>query len=223
MMYPTLCADNFFDEPDKVVELTHQLKYHSDAKGTWPGLRSDVVHNINQPKFNGKVFCNGVCKKIIATLYPMNYRQTSWRVSQYFQKISSDYSNPGWIHNDPPVELTAIIFLSHHKRCGTSLYHPRFLDKDFINSKIKETDYKNELIEKKAVKKALQENNDNWEETISINSRYNRLILFDSYSAHAAQQFLEPGIKEDRLTLITFFNEITAPGIKFPLTEMHRI
>ena len=72
-------------------------------------------------------------------------------------------------------------------------------------------------------KKLLKENNDSFEETISFNSKFNRVIMFDSSLHHAAQKFVEENIEEDRLTLIGFFNNINANNIKYPVVENNRL
>ena len=42
MIWPTLCVDNFFDEPNKVIELSKSLDYESS--NVYPGKRSIDLH-----------------------------------------------------------------------------------------------------------------------------------------------------------------------------------
>ena len=68
--------------------------------------------------------------------------------------------------------------------------------------------------------------NDPFEETIRYNSRYNRLILFDGSNYHASNPFNHDDDKEERLTLITFFNSVDRiddSNLKQPVTTMRRI
>jgi len=71
-------------------------------------------------------------------------------------------------------------------------------------------------------KKYLTENNNQFEETIIVKSKFNRVLMFDAAQFHAAQKFLEENILEDRLTLIGFFNNIYFPGIKYNGIEHKR-
>ena len=40
MMYPTMCIDNFFKNPQKVKEFALSLKYIDCDNGRWPGART---------------------------------------------------------------------------------------------------------------------------------------------------------------------------------------
>jgi hypothetical protein len=63
----------------------------------------------------------------------MNTTGFRWSASQYFQKISSSYTEKGWIHQDLEFEFTAILYLSEHENCGTSIYMPKKFDNTIIN------------------------------------------------------------------------------------------
>ena len=41
MLYPTIQVQNFFKNPDEIVEYSKQLKFDYDSEGRWPGKRSD--------------------------------------------------------------------------------------------------------------------------------------------------------------------------------------
>ena len=45
-MYPNLIVDNFFEDPDSIVDLSKNLQYSSSDDGRWPGLRSNYLHKI---------------------------------------------------------------------------------------------------------------------------------------------------------------------------------
>ena len=92
-----------------------------------------------------------------------------------------------------------------------------------INTEFKHDYYKNTEKIKTEEEKYLKENNDQFEKTLTLNSRYNRLILFDSSNLHAAEKYSEENINEDRLTLVTFFTEINGNENKYPISEMRRL
>jgi len=217
MIWPTICVDNFFDDPNKVKNYAKTLIYSKDPEGKWPGERTDFMHSINNDLFLLTT------KKIMALLYPMTWKTFTWTCEQYFQKIPKGvYKNNGWVHRDDEKEFTAIIYLSEHKNCGTSIYHPKNFSNTIINTDEKEKCYKN-TTSMNNEKIILEENNNRFEKTIHFNSKFNRLILFDGNNYHAAEKFNEENINEDRLTLITFFSDVKSDGIKFPISEMKRI
>jgi hypothetical protein len=119
MIWPTLCVDNFFNNPEEVKKYALSLEYSASDDGTWPGKRSKPLDKIN---FN---FFKFVTTKIIRLLYPMNVEDLGWKAYASFQKIDGNlYSEPGWVHRDMD-EFTAIIYLSHHENCGTSIFSPK--------------------------------------------------------------------------------------------------
>jgi len=215
MIWPTGCVDNFFEEPNKILEFSNTLNYKKDIYGKWPGERTENTFDIN------KEFFIWTTKKIMTLFYPMNLDNFEWSASQYFQKIDGNvYKNNGWIHFDKEAEFTAIIYLSKHKNCGTNIYSPKSFNSEPIHVAEKEKNYKNINIKNN---KYLIENNERYEKNISFSSKFNRLIFFDGCQPHAAEKFSEENINEDRLTLITFFHYITGRAVKYPISQMRRV
>lgn len=216
MIWPTLSVDNFFNDPIKVKKFALSLNYNSDKEGRWPGQRTISTEFID------KEFYLMVIKKIFAILYPMNTTGFRWSASQYFQKISNSFTEKGWVHQDLEYEFTAIIYLSEHENCGTSIYMPKKFDNTIINLDKKFEAY-TDINNIKNKNKYLEENNQRFEKSITVNSKFNRLMIFDGSHYHAAEKFIENNIIEDRLTLITFFNDISCDNIKYPIPQMRRI
>lgn len=206
MIYPTICLDNFFNDPLKVVEFSKTIEFFKDKEGEWPGERTRPLHEID---IN---FFNFVSCKILSILYP-NISSFKFNCGLFFQKIQNNFSNSGWIHSDINVsDFTCIIYLSSHKNCGTSIYDQKKLGCYPLNNENKKEVYtKNLFLEEN---KYLEENNNQFEESINIKSKFNRLIMFDSAQFHSAQRFTEKNVLEERLTLIGFFSNIYFPNIK---------
>jgi len=222
MIWPVICIDNFFQDPIKVKEFAYSLKYGKGEEGRWPGTRTNPLHEVDFRFFKWST------KKMISAIYPMNFSESTWVAEQSFQRIpGSLYKNKGWVHRDNGVEFTAIVYLSNHRNCGTSIYRPKILGADTINENEKRNFYKNiENLndkQKKEEKDLLKQNNDQFEKILEIDSVFNRLVMFDANNYHAAENFSNEGLNEDRLTLITFFSNVVIPNIKYPLTEMRRI
>jgi hypothetical protein len=215
MIWPTIIVDNFFDEPNKVVEYSKKLNFKKNPEGIWPGERTNQLANLDINFFNWVIY------RIIRVMFPMNHKNFTWNADQFFQKINGKiYTDEGWVHSDIEDEVTAIIYLSNHKNCGTSLYTPKYMSNGVMHTNEKEEGYKNLNLKKS--KKYLKENNELFEKNLTIDSKFNRLVLFDSKQFHAADMFGDNVNDDERLTLITFFHQIHTPYIKYPLTEMRR-
>jgi hypothetical protein len=210
MFFGTTVLDNFYTDPYKIIKRSKDFEFSYSKDGTWPGQRTEEVHKIDYNLFYH------TCLKILSVLYPTDYLNLKFSATQYFQKINlKDYDN-GWIHNDGYNNnlFTAIVYLSSHEDCGTSLFH---LKKNNFEGlwidKISPVDYYLNLKDKQKREKdkeLCKKNNNQYEETIKINSRLNRLVCFDANHPHASHHFKNSKLKkEPRLTLITFFKDLT--------------
>tara|TARA_Y100001951_G_scaffold85550_1_gene75545 strand:+ start:130 stop:732 length:603 start_codon:yes stop_codon:yes gene_type:complete len=199
MLHPSIIVDDFFLDPDAVVDLASKIKYSNETmKGNRhkPGQRSEMLHE------NYPIFFNYVNTKILKTIYPNE--DLEYTASTTFQKVSGKlYPDEGWIHKDPD-ELTAIIYLSKHKSCGTSLCKR-------ISFEEKEVESLN--------------TNKYFEKTLSVDSKYNRLFLFDSSHWHMSNSFVDKNVKTDRLTLISFLSSIRSKdkNLKHGLIESRKL
>ena len=202
MIWPTLCVDNFFDDPNKIIELSNSLDYESSS--IYPGKRSihlDIHH---------KEFFHWVSNKIMSALYPAEWPNISWYNTAYFQKVPSGLKNDGWVHQDISSEFTAIIYLSKDTEAGTSIYLPK-------------TFYK----ESKTIKNPAKDrdlHNSKFKETINIKGVFNRLAILDSHSYHAAHV---NNSGKERLTLICFFSNVRSSienkQLKYIIPSIKRI
>tara|TARA_R100001086_G_scaffold68663_1_gene32548 strand:- start:3193 stop:3840 length:648 start_codon:yes stop_codon:yes gene_type:complete len=214
MLFPTIVIDNFFEDPDMALQHAKTFDYKPPEDGSYPGTRSENVD---------KTFFQFTTKKMMAALYPMDYRSMTWAGSQFFQKIEGkNYPYEGWVHQDWTAEITAIVYLSRDQGCGTAISTPQSHDREIIFIDKKHDQFK-EVYQKQGkdaeLKKYLDENNSRFKKTIEVDSVFNRLVMFDSSSYHSVIKF---GDKE-RMTLITFISRIDSEKpIKYPLTEMRR-
>jgi len=182
MIWPTLCVDNFFNEPNKVIEISNSLDYESS--NVYPGKRSIDLH------IHHEEFFNWVSNKIMSALYPAEWTNIAWYNTAYFQKIPSGLKNDGWVHQDKSNEFTAIIYLSQNTEAGTSIY----LSKAFYKESKTKGSVKNRDL-----------HNSKFKESINIKGVFNRLAILDSHSYHAAHV---NNSGKERLTLICFFSNI---------------
>ena len=220
MLYPSVVVDDFFSQPELVLDFASKCKFYQNADGRWPGKRTEVLHK------NNFSFFDYINQKILSIIYPNN-KDLHYSAETYFQKISGKrYPNCGWIHKDDS-ELTGIVYLSKHKFCGTSLCKRITFDSQKSNNNLVELKKKYYLKNSYDAKESeyLKINNQNYRRTLTVDSEYNRLFLFDSSNFHMAESFTDKNLNEDRLTLITFISNLgkVNGGLKFGLSESKRL
>tara|TARA_R100000687_G_scaffold59974_1_gene48415 strand:- start:484 stop:1128 length:645 start_codon:yes stop_codon:yes gene_type:complete len=213
-MWPTLIVDNFFEDPNKIVKFSKTLKFSKAKDNSWPGTRTSPLHEIDHEFF---IFTT---KKILSILYPMNVDNLKWRAVQSFQRSNKEYGEAGWVHSDTDSEITVIIYLSDHANSGTCLYEGKNFPVELKYDKEKQRFFK-DLTDLKRMEKYRDQSNSEFTKKVELFSNFNRLVLFDSHHWHASRN--AGSSKEDRLTLITFFKEVTGGGIKYPIPTMRRL
>jgi len=206
-MYPVTIVDNFFPDPDKIVEFALQQEYTLDSRGTWPGLRTRCLSEI----------CENLHRHVGRKIHSLFYETTPnfWSINMYFQRVKPfsdeqyDFKNVGWIHSDNNNHFGGVIYLNKNseKDTGTSIFYPKF--GYFHHSEnarmVKEKFYLNEEVSDEEYYTSIHSVNSQFEESIKVENRYNRMILFPSNAYHGAQTF---GTKGERLTLAFFSNGV---------------
>jgi hypothetical protein len=179
---PSLCKDNFFVDPHKIINYANTLDFKQTRYIS--GSRTDKLHTIN------KDLHDYINKKIISIF---NLRGTSKFVAETcFQKSDPD-ENDGWIHSDPAL-ITAIIYLTIGGTSGTSIFDLKneFLDPCLHVEKAEKHEYfgKKQKYTKKQKKLVFQnklKHNNYYDKTIHFEGKFNRLVCFDSKHFHAAE------------------------------------
>lgn len=203
--WPTICADNFYNDPDKVREFALSLDYAPSKDGSWPGKRTSELVEIDD-KFMAKF-----CHKLISYFFDLESTQIRWKISSQFQLIEpydnnkDSIKNSGWIHYDNAL-FGGLIYLNKNPNplSGTSLYKAIDPNKYDTTQAAKHEfyltgDYKN-------YEKLLANHNKNYIETVKFTNQYNRLIGFDSSIPHRADSFVIDD--EPRLTQVFFVTDL---------------
>lgn len=221
--FPITVIDNFFNDPDKVRDLALKCNYGPSPTGDWPGQRTELLHIVDEN------FYKNFCLKIISIFYDTNYHNVNMECRAYFQKITSLDNNPksnknkGWIHADDQI-FAGIIYLNPEISFdkGTSIYHTKsnFDQKEIYNlSKAKHRFYlKNDDSN---YDECFTKLSSYFDETINVKHVYNRLVLIDGTSWHAAQNFYNKN--NSRLTLVFFINKLELPNAISPIDRIKKI
>ena len=191
MTYPITIVDDFFEDPDGIVEMANELKYYNPNSGNWPGTRTKNLH-IETPRF---------FQYFGAKLHLMFYESVPdyWNLQSHFQLIhpfcDDKYSkkNRGWVHQDIDTWFGGIVYLTPDPEpdTGTSVYKVKRGFSHQLGDEIskKEALYRSENISDAEYEPAYDSMRDQFEETVSIANVYNRFVMFNGNTHHGVQTF----------------------------------
>jgi len=200
-LVPTIIIDDFFESPSLWLEYAKQLEYFKGDRGTWPGYRSDLFSNMNTE------LQNIIDNKLLQHLFEFD-KFTKNDIS--IQCVSEEWGQ-GWIHDDDPKFYGAagVIFLNkkYPKNTGTTIYNQQidpsyekfgniFFD-DVTDVERKHNDL---------YLKHQQEQKQMFKETIKVEGRYNRCLIFDPRQWHAADNYFGTSKDDSRYTIVFFVN-----------------
>jgi|APGre2960657373_1045057.scaffolds.fasta_scaffold85268_1 hypothetical protein len=219
--FPTICVDNFFDNPNEIRAFAESLEYKScnELGGYWPGKRSQDLH-ITAPEYFNKFTL-----KVFALFYDYRkHKDIKWTVNTYFQIVEpSQYGgiDSAWIHQDKNYMAAGVVYLNEdiNLECGTSVFKPKSPNHNVINQVERKDMFSSfDLSKIDLYKKALEENNDQFIETARFNNLYNRLVAYNGSQYHAASNY-NNGVGKPRLTQVFFINSIDTDWFPIPSSK----
>jgi hypothetical protein len=218
--FPVTILDNFYENPDLVRQFALSLDSFTDSAGRWPGRRTLPLDEVNYSFFS--TFCN----KLFNLFYDLDYHSFNYRVSTNFQTISNYSENPisnlntGWIHSDDEYIFSGVIYLNPNpsENTGTNIYNRINWENSLnLDQSQKHKLYKGEeLVNESEYTDQILENNNKFEETVSIKNVYNRMILFEGGVYHGVPSFYSSS-SEPRLTQVFFVHKVT--GGRYPIVR----
>ena len=191
MTYPITIVDDFFEDPDGIVEMANELKYYTPNTGNWPGQRTKNLH-VEEPRF----FTHFGSK-----LHLLFYETVPeyWNLQCHFQMIhpfcddKNSKKNRGWIHRDIDTWFGGIVYLKKdpEPNTGTSVYKVK---KGYSHQYAKEIEqkealYRSEVVSDSDYTKAYDSMRDQFEETVTVANVYNRFVMFNGNTHHGVQTF----------------------------------
>jgi hypothetical protein len=203
-----ISKNNFFDNPDYVIELSKSLDYNFVDK-SFPGRRTENIGLIDSKICQD--FTEHFIKKLVSTIYT---KIKSLTIDIRFHKTNSfsddptDIINTGWIHTDHEL-LAGLIYLNPNLKdfsSGTSIFNPKVKNIS-LPEKIREDFNQNyKGVDLNKYKKALTDYNDQFSESLRVGNEFNRLITYDSNIYHKPNNYVVSK-NDDRLTLLFVISE----------------
>jgi hypothetical protein len=208
---PTLCVDDFYDNPDSVREFALSLNY--DVNGNYPGMRTSDLSKIDEKFY----FLS--CNRILSSLFDLNREKIMLSISMHFQKIypySNDIDDPinsGWFHLDDPdgsAFAAGVIYLNPNSNldAGTIIAKQtgpvgRTPENTAIRRNFYTELYKDPNYDRSKYRNSIISHNNNFTKTLEFKNVYNRMIFYDSMNYHKENSFFAHD-SEPRLTQVFF-------------------
>ena len=197
----TVVVDDFYDDPDLVREFALGLEFFKGDRGSWPGVRTELLHRVDYDFFS--VFS----KKILEVLKQNDYTEII-ELQTGFQSIDETYGR-GWVHDDDPkLNMAGIIYLNPGEvpnGSGTTIYNDA---PDFNGERYSEMFMNDVLVaspeERTAFAKYREEQISYFTPNTIVDNVYNRLVMFDSRCWHSADNFFGKDKYDARLTQVFF-------------------
>jgi hypothetical protein len=197
---PTIVIDNFYEEPDLWREYALSQEFYKGDRGSWPGLRTKLLHELDQDIFRVTL------RKLLMVMSQYGYSEFL-ELQTGFQMIDSTYGR-GWVHDDDPkLNIAGVIYLNKEAPLdsGTTIYKDQ---NDFNGDKYTEMFMDDVLIaspeDRAKYEKYREEQVAHFQKTITVESVYNRLIIFDTRNWHSAEKFFGNSVESSRLTQVVF-------------------
>jgi len=198
--FPTIIVDNFFESPDIVRHWALQQEFFKGERGTWPGVRTELLHESNIELYNYLI------RKIFQIIKDYGVQEI-YDMQTGFQLIDESWGT-GWVHDDDPkLSVAGLIYLSPTApiESGTTLYADNIDFNGEKYTKIFMEDVFSTEEERSKFAKYRQEQRSHFTPTIQIGNVYNRCIIFDTRNWHSADNFFGKDKEDTRLTNVFFF------------------
>ena len=210
--FPTTVFDNFFDDPDKIVNYANTLEYYND-EFHYPAFRTKSLNEID-PFLNEQII-----HKIVSTYLSVDY---AFEGNVCFQKNIEEFKT-GAVHRDLDVDLSCIVYLTKNSISdGTSFYSLKN-DTLYHSSNYYE---KHELIKNNAYEEFenyAKETKKDFDLDLTVKAKYNRALIFEGNEYHSASDLKGNLDGEDRMTMLAFIHFLNVSSGQTPISKSKRI
>ena len=222
-LFPLTVVDDFYDNPDEVLDIAMNAEYHHREDDHYPGGISQQIYLINER------LCHWTIEKMMS-IYFGQFNFIRWGCVMDFQKIephpernTKPLLNKGTIHWDPEdCKLAGVIYLNKEpsRDAGTSFYKPKdqfycTSDRSFHDEYVKKVQSYHLGKDIPDIEEVLEKHYNEYEETARVQAQYNRLSMYSPYTMHAPTSYGD----KIRYTLRCFITRIEAPHETYPLNR----
>lgn len=197
---PVTVLDNFWPDPEFLVNYSKTLEYEGPSENKhFPGKRAHIEEQ------NPELFT--VMVNNVISLFFEFTPEIDWRASLSFQ-ITDSSLGEGWVHRDDGSLFAFILYLNENPdvESGTSIFDRRIYDSSIEtpeSKKIKRDFHRGLTGMDENYLKTLEKYNGQFEETIQVKNKFNRLLVFDSNTYHGVKKYMD-----GRLTMVGFIDYV---------------
>lgn len=219
-LFPILCVDDFYSNPDEVRDYALSLEYEK-VEGNYPGERTKHLDLLNID------FFKSFTTRLFSLYFDFYYTEVTWSVLTSFQKIyphKNSLLNTGWQHTDDDHFIAAgVIYLNQISDLdgGTSFYRMKNSSQK-LDYNARNKFYKNQSIDEEEYIKKIQKHDSYFEKTLEVKNVYNRMIMYQSDVWHKESNFYVNDF-EPRLTQTFFITNLTCESAPIPRKNSYEI
>ena len=190
-------VDDFHEQPHAFRKIALELEYLASPHGVYSGKRTLSLHHTHSILYER-------IKKRILKYYDLN--PDDYHAEICFHITEGVFGEEGWVHNDYPAELAAILYLNpsiNDLNSGTSLFCqvPNYKNDNLKSS----LTMRKSFLEEKDNLKTKKEYNSKFIKTVTVGGKFNRLVIYPGDMFHAGEGYFGTDISNSRLTLVSFF------------------
>jgi hypothetical protein len=208
-MYKHNVVDGFYKNPSAFLYLAQSTQYPINSSN-YPGVRSKNLYHLDVDMF--RTFCEHVLSLYFKYTVSCNV-MTMFQCIERFSDDPDSALNTGWIHLDTPYpdsQIAGIVYLNEipEKNTGTNLYKLKSMQHPSADLS-KFALYGGNSVNIKHYTKQIQKANSNYELTLSVENKYNRMLCYDGSHPHGVPSYYRQ--HGSRLTQVFFIKDIM-PG-----------
>jgi len=198
-----ICRNNFFNNPDAIVELSKKQNY--ERKFYCPGMRTKNI--LSSPDRETRDFAEYLADRLWREVFPGIYDFTLDINFHINESCSDSQADIGWIHYDW-ADLAGMIYLTPTEsnfENGTSIFNC----KTDVNLPTVDVESRKQFnltgVVTEEYIKDLKENWNYFSESIKFGNEYNRLVAYDAKMFHRPNNLEINSMK--RLALLFFIKD----------------
>lgn len=202
MRFPITVYDNFFTNPDVILDLAENMEYQDRGHNFFPG--QITKKRVDEVDFSLHTY---ITSKISELFWDFNHSAVSWNNSSidFMKNIpgsrSKSHMKYGLIHTDNlggehPIDLAGVIYLTKNPKenTGTSFFDPIDRENVLRDELLPIKEY-NSGKRVSGIKDLVKRHHSNFTESMRVQNKYNRLCAYSPDVWHSPTFFHEEQVR----------------------------